>query len=132
MARIEVDFEVFKAITALRENESMSENDVIRNLLGLDHGKEDPVDESLKPLLDGWSVKNVLFPLQTQFRAQYKGQIHYGIVSKQGLVVDGESFKSPSQAATKITKNSVNGWIFWECKFPGTTQWVSISSLRRE
>ena len=35
MATIEVDFEVFKELTVRRESESMTENDVIRLLLGL-------------------------------------------------------------------------------------------------
>lgn len=35
MATIEVDFEVYKELTVRRESESMTENDVIRLLLGL-------------------------------------------------------------------------------------------------
>jgi hypothetical protein len=28
-----------------------------------------------------------------------------------------------------ITKNSVNGWKFWECKLPGKQHWQSINTL---
>jgi hypothetical protein len=38
MAMIEVDFEVFKALTARREQESVTPNDVLRGLLGLGSG----------------------------------------------------------------------------------------------
>ena len=35
MRTIEVDFDVFKALTARRANEAVTENDVLRSLLGL-------------------------------------------------------------------------------------------------
>ena len=39
-------------------------------------------------------------------------------------------FSSPSAAAIEVTKSSINGWIFWECKLPGKQNWQSINSLR--
>lgn len=51
--QIEIDFEVFKALTALRESESDSYNAVIRRLLGLNN------ENSLSDLLDRDVPKSV-------------------------------------------------------------------------
>lgn len=79
-----------------------------------------------------WKCKGVVFPEETQFRANYKGNNYYGVVQHGTLVVNGNRFNSPSAAAVSITNNSVNGWIFWECKFPGEEKWRIIKSLRIE
>lgn len=135
MAKIDVDFEVFKALTALRETEQMTENDVLRGLLGLEDKSNqlsdmEEIDKVVQQLLGSWSVKDVTFPVGTQFRAQYKGSLHFGVVEDGALVVDGVSCKSPSGAAKQITNTQVDGWKFWECKFPNEEHWKSISSLR--
>ena len=30
-----------------------------------------------------------------------------------------------------ITGNPVNGWNFWQCRFPGQSAWQDIRSLRK-
>jgi hypothetical protein len=77
-----------------------------------------------------WKCKDVVFPAGTQFRANYKGNNYYGVVQNATLVVNGKHYNSPSAAAVSITHNSVNGWIFWECKLPGEENWRIIKSLR--
>ena len=130
MATIEVDFEVFKELTIRRESESMTENDVIRLLLGLD-------DQAPKPMAGNettggkpWGCKGVAFPHGTEFRATYKGQLYTGVVAEGALVVQGKRFTSPSSAAVSITGNPVNGWRFWECLLPGEKHWKVIAELR--
>ena len=78
-----------------------------------------------------WVSKGVRFPAGTEFRADYKGETHNGKVDGGALVVSGKRFDTPSRAAMSITKNSVNGWDFWECKFPGKTSWQLITTLRK-
>ncbi|MBL8515942.1 MAG: DUF2924 domain-containing protein [Betaproteobacteria bacterium] len=146
MPNIQVDFEVFKALTALRPQESVTENDVLRSLLKLPAvgtvvsippglqgeriiGPRIPVP--MPPPPADWVTKGVNFPEGTEFRANYKGQTHLGRVHQRALVVNGERFDSPSAAAMRITGGTpVNGWLFWECRLPGEGQWRIIKSLR--
>jgi len=128
MQTIHIDFDVFKEITARRINESMTENDVIRNLLGLDvTSSPEPADDEHQP----WQYNNVTFPHGTEFRAFYKFKWHSGKVLDGSFIVENRRFLSPSSAARSITHNSVNGWRFWECKLPGDTKWALIDELRK-
>lgn len=133
---LEVDFDVYKTVFARRANESVTENDVLRELLGLPpkHSTEANLDEprdSVKSAPDDWVAKGVRFPVTTDFRAHYKGRLIVGRVQGGALAIDGTSFDSPSAAAVAITGNPVNGWRFWECRFPGKSSWQLIESLRR-
>ena len=133
MRTIDVDFDVFKAITVRRPDENVTENDVLRQLLGLPplHGVNVTTQgEDASP--GGWITKGVRFPLGTEFRAQYKGQTILGKVENGALVIGGRRFDSPSAAAVFITKNPVNGWRFWECRFPGQATWRLIGGLRKK
>ncbi len=131
MVAIDVDFEVFKELTVRRRSEAMTENEVIREILGLSkpatHAKVATAGGGGMP----WVSKGVVFPHATEFRATYKGQQHTGTVQNGALVVNGKRFSSPSAAAISITGNPVNGWMFWECLMPGTTKWKTISEFRK-
>ena len=133
MSSIQVDFEVFKELTARRSSESVTENDVLRGLLGLNGSSPKPVSqpETRKPQDLSWVSKGVTFPHGTGFRATYKGQRYTGQVDNGALVINGERFSSPSAAAVSITENPVNGWRFWECLLPGTGRWKIIASMRK-
>ena len=75
MRTIEVDFDVYKTLTSRRPTEDVSENDVLRELLGLSpkrHQVDSPVTASSDA--NDWIVKGVCFPASTEFRANYKGQ----------------------------------------------------------
>lgn len=130
MQTIEIDFEVFKALTMGRKTESMTCNDVIRNLLGLN--PTEPQKSIPTACANDWICKGVRFPVGTEFRAHYKGITHQGKVESGGLIVKGAMATSPSDAARLITNNNVNGWNFWECRFPGDTRWRLIRYLRNE
>ncbi len=127
MHSIGIDFDVFKALTAMRSSESVTYNDVIRGLLKL------PTTAVKRPTNanDGdWTCKGVTFPAGTRFRAEYKGRTYYGSVERGTLVVEGKQHNNPSNAAMTITRNNVNGWDFWYCQFPNETEWRRISTLR--
>lgn len=144
MHTIEIDFEVFKKLTVLRETETVSYNDVIRRLLNMPVSTPKIEDRQMpardqnpsdvrRPELErsgAWVVKNVVFPSGTEFRATHKGRVILGRVEVGALAVNGKRYDSPSSAASDITKTSVNGWIFWECKKPGSTSWQTIKALR--
>ncbi|MDR4514574.1 DUF2924 domain-containing protein [Nitrosomonas sp.] len=131
MHTIEVDFDVYKQLTIRRATEEVTCNDVIRELLGLGQTEADPKKIQTEPSPSDWAVKGIRFPAGTEFRANYKGQIRTGRVEGGALTVNGKRYDSPSAAAVAITGSSVNGWRFWECRFPGKSTWQLIVSLRR-
>jgi hypothetical protein len=129
MAVIEVDFEVYKELTARRATETVSYNDVIRSLLGL--AVASPAKGKLARQ-NGIAFKGVVFPEGTMFRATHKGQTHTAQI-KDGAWrdSDGKMRNSPSEAAVKITGKHWNGWRFWYCLRPGDAQWTLIDKLRQ-
>lgn len=133
MYAIDVDFEVYKQLTARRSTEDVTYNDVIRELLGL--AQSVPISSPAKAngqALGDWIAKGVRFPVGTDFRANYKGQVHTARVESGVLALSsGKRFDSPSAAAVSITGSAVNGWRFWECRLPGKPSWQLIDSLRR-
>ena len=130
MNSIEIDFDVFKKLTALRTSENVSYNDVLRELLDLKSARKAMPTQEVSSNSGSWTTKGVTFPAGTEFRATYKGQTIYGRVESGALAVNGKRFDSPSAAAVAVTGNPVNGWIFWECKVPGRSSWQIIKSHR--
>lgn len=150
---IEIDFEVFKALTALRESESDSYNAVIRRLLTLNTPSAEFVaatDKRLKALGEairdskprsptsdeiqqyGVWYGDVFLPEGTRFRATYKGQTHFGRIAN-GQWVDSEGVirSSPSDAAGAISNTNVNGWRFWHVLLPGDAAWRKLEELKK-
>ena len=129
MASIEVDFDVFKELTVRRKTEATTYNDVIRELLKLP-----PINsanaKAPSARTQGWVSKGIMFPNGTEFRATYKGKTYTATVKDNQLLMNGKAMTSPSEAATAITNNSVNGWTFWECQLPHEVVWRRIDSLR--
>ena len=130
MQTIEIDFDVFKEITVRRKHAEITPNDVLREVFGLGPTQEPLAQkaQSGKP----WVAKGVVFPHGTEFRSFYKGQMYNARVDDGFLVLNEKNFSSPSPAAMSITKNSVNGWKFWECKLPGKQNWQIINSLKKK
>ena len=130
MFTLEIDFEVFKEITARRTSEDVTENDVLRDLFGLELKTQKRTHPMFKE--KSWVAKGIEFPSGTKFRANYKGMLYEAIVENGNLLLNGKNYQSPSSAAVSITKNPVNGWTFWECQFPGRNNWQLIKSLRNK
>jgi hypothetical protein len=125
MTQIDVDFEVFKELTARRASESVTYNDVLRGLLGLNSASAPPPNAN-----GAWVYKRVQFPNGTQLRATYKGKTYTAEIKGGSLILNGQRQTSPSAAASCITRNSVNGWDFWEVKRPGDPSWRIMRELR--
>jgi len=130
MPTIEVDFDVFKALTARRPSEEVSENDVLRQILGLPARKASQAQPAA-PAPGDWVAKGVRFPAATEFRATYKGQTYLARVEGGGLMLNGKRFDTPSAAAMSIADSPVNGWTFWEARLPGQAGWKMIKTLRQ-
>lgn len=130
MPTIQVDFDVFKALTARRATEDVSENDVLRELLRLPVQAVRPARSDL-PAPGDWITKGVRVPAGTELRATYKGQTYLARVDAAALELNGKKFDSPSAAAMSITRHPVNGWTFWKCRLPGQAKWTDLNDLRR-
>jgi hypothetical protein len=127
--QIEIDFEVFQALTALRKSEADSYNHVIRRLLKLPSGGLTLGDVD-KVMFGAW-FGNVHFPEGTKFRATYKGQTFLAQI-KNGQWVGGDGIvrSSPSNAASAISGTNVNGWRFWYAQRPGDPAWQRLDELK--
>lgn len=130
MHTIEVDFDVFKALTALRASEQVTYNDVVRQLLKLEPKPSPSLTEVSERWPDDWVVKGVRFADGTQFRARHGGRLHHARVEKAALVLNGKRYDSPSAAAVAITGYAVNGWNFWEF-LSRTGEWKLMASVRK-
>lgn len=123
MESIMVDFEVWREVTSRRQSKQMTENDVLRSLLGLE--KVSPVDEG-----PGWTWKGVNLPNKSRLKAEYKGREYAAEIVGNEWVQDGKTVSSPSLAANYVTGGSVNGWDFWSVLLPDRTEWLQLSVIR--
>jgi hypothetical protein len=131
LKNIEVDLDVYKALTLLLETEETTYNDVLRALLKLPGMVELPA-EAANSAMSGWMSKNVMFPNGTIFRATFKGNDYQAEIENDSLIYDGNAYNSLSEAAIAVTKSQRNGWTFWECKLPHQTRWKECVSLRKK
>ncbi|WP_374411081.1 hypothetical protein [Novosphingobium colocasiae] len=149
--QIEIDFDVFKALTAQRENEDDTYNAVIRRLLKLpapnalvglglkvgqtplssSDGNSKNAKNTLASFSGGAWFDNIHFPEGTQFSAIYKGETYTAQI-KDGCWVNesGIVSTSPSAAAGAISNTNVNGWRFWYFKRPGDREWMRMDTLK--
>jgi len=136
---IEIDFDVHKRIETARESFSESPNDVLRRLL--------EIGGSSKPLMSSpprnagrpWSGKGVLLPPGTQVRMEYNGRTYSGEILDGQWHVEGGVYGSPSAAAVGVAKKksgepvtSLDGWLYWSARLPGTANWVPMISMRKK
>ncbi|HEV2816294.1 MAG TPA: DUF2924 domain-containing protein [Allosphingosinicella sp.] len=135
--QVEIDFEVYKGLTALRRHEDHSYNDVIRELLKLPvpslkaqghdgsslHATEQPAKRSFES-------RDLSLPHGTQLKATYKGRVYTARID-DGRWVDSEGREhgSPSAAARFITGSNVNGLRFWQARRMGDHDWWKLDVL---
>ena len=145
---VEIDFEVFKALTAQLEHESDTYNEAIRRILGLPAseaallpgevdvpGLPDPLpgQGALAAFLGAGGVwlSSIYFPNGTIFRATYKGKTYRArIQNSQWIDESGIPRSSPSDAARAISQTNVNGWRFWFVRRPHDEDWQRMDALK--
>ncbi len=147
MQQIEIDFQVFKELTARRRSESHTYNEVIRELLEIDEAStvHEPapllknmaligsvIASASKGPTSGVFFRHLFLPNGTLLRATHKGSA-FGATIMDGKWVndDGSHSASPSAAAKSITGNNVNGWRFWQAKRPSDTEWRNLDMYPR-
>ena len=125
MVALDVDFEVFKALTNRRIAESVSYNDVLRDILGL---PEEFLETSAQT--KGWSWKGVFLPDGTELKTQHKGTAYTAKIENGKWIQEEKLYNSPSAAAFSITGHGINGWWFWFVKRPDDPAWMPLGKLR--
>jgi hypothetical protein len=143
---IEIDIEVHKRIESERASFAETPNDILRRLLKL-NGDAVPKpmpqtasgpmpQESNTNQVRSWSDDGVVLPHGTLVRMTYNGRTHEGRISNGSWHVEGQHFHSASAAACGVAQTrsgrnpSLNGWIYWEVKRPGDSDWVKLNDLR--
>lgn len=142
--QVEIDFEVFKALTAKLEHEGDTYNEAIRRLLGLPAsdasllpgefdlpGLPTAQGNALLGQVGGVWYSNLFFPNGTAFRATYKGKTYRArIIDSQWVDEFGNLRTSPSDAASAISQTNVNGWRFWFVRRPHDEDWQRMDALK--
>jgi hypothetical protein len=142
--QVEVDFDVFKALTALRLHEGHTYNDVLRDLLHLGQVKSYKIQPSsiatAEPAIgtptltssNGLWLRGLFLPDGTLLRGSYKGKLHQAQIENGGWHDErGQQHTSPSAAAYAISNTNINGWRFWEAKRPSDTDWRKLETLQK-
>jgi len=136
--QIEIDFEVFKALTMLRQTENHTYNEVLRDLLGLQKTVGRQLSDQLRGVTaafgpkpnTGFLSRGLYLPDGTLIRATYKGRSYEARIEKgKWISSDNREFASPSGAAHAITGTQVNGLRFWEARRPSDTEWRKLDAL---
>jgi negative regulator of replication initiation len=142
MKTIEIDFDVHRLIELERRGFDEPENAALRRLLKLPASHADTGLAHATPRKDAvsgggaWLWKGVTLPQGTEVRMDYAGQIVRGTIENGRWLINGEAFKSPSDAAgsSVVTKDgthpNLNGWMYWEVKRPGDPNWRRLQSLK--
>jgi len=119
-----------------------SANEALRRFLGC--GARIPAGAAPVSKIDtpiggiSWQGKGVVLPAGTKFQMKYNDLKHSGEIIGGKWKVKGESYNSPSQAASSVArtgngeKTQLNGWIYWRVKRPGDTRWISLDNLRSD
>ncbi len=144
MEKIEVSFEVFQKLTALRDN-TTSFNDVISRILqenevatsqthpihGTDSSQAPNANLPQPPESDaqGLRCKRVFLANGTKLRGFFEGRWHTAKIQGGLFHVGGETARSPSAAAWFVRRRVTNGWVFWEIEIDGRG-WIKIDELR--
>lgn len=131
--QIDIDFEVFKALTARRKHEGHSYNEVLRDLLSLPALESEGME--IVPATPAgqrrsFESRDLSLPHGTQLRATYKGAAYSARIDDgRWIDQDGVEHRSPSAAARYITGNNVNGLRFWQGKRPNDQAWLNLDVL---
>lgn len=141
--QIEIDLDVYKALTLHLLSESESYNDVLRRLLSIPENSlvTGSLEERIIPAKlnilakapePGVWMGKVFLPDGTQLRATYKGQTFRAIIRGETWIDEkGVPRKSPSDAAGAISGTNVNGWHFWYAKRPTDSDWHRLDEFRK-
>ena len=140
LRQIEIDFDIHKLIEAERRSFDEAPYVALRRLLKLSDVipvalAKGPAAPSAKR---SWSDRGVTLPHGTELHMDYNGRNYDGTIEDGAWLVGNKRFSSPSAAASEvcITRNGgktlLNGWIYWRARLPNSSEWLSLSSMRKD
>lgn len=142
LSTIEIDFEIHQAIEAERRGFDEPPYLALRRLLKLPDPERSASKREDRPVpTDGrpWREGLVEIPHGSEARMTYQRgrQIFLGQFLDGQLVVSGRVFDSLSEAASELaktrngTKPNLNGWEYWEVRYPGERGWRRLKDIRK-
>ncbi|OJY67477.1 MAG: hypothetical protein BGP16_02825 [Sphingobium sp. 66-54] len=142
LSTIEIDFEIHQAIEAERRGFGEPPYLALRRLLKLpDPERSASKSEDRPASTDGrpWREGPVEIPHGSEARMTYQRgrQIFLGQFLDGQLVASGRAFDSLSEAASELaktrngTKPNLNGWEYWEVRYPGERGWRRLKDIRK-
>jgi hypothetical protein len=132
MTSVEIDLDIYKLIQGYRQSFEETDNDILRRLLNLPD-IEAKAKEPENQQEEGINLRHRVFlPKGTLLRSRYKGKEYEGEVKYNKIWVLGKGYNGPSPAAGAITSTSVNGWRFWEVKWPFEDKWILLDHLKKK
>ena len=150
LRQIEIDFDIHQMIELERKGFDEPPYVALRRLLKLSGGdssqalsQKNEAAGSMTKIEDNglpFYADGVLIPHGSLARMKYaRGtQIYEGQFLNGKLVVNGVSYPalSPAASALGITKSgsttNLDGWLYWEAKFPGESSWKKLFDLREK
>ena len=142
LQKIDIDWDIHRLIENERRGFDEMPHLALRRLLGLPERKAEEVTSADNLVGNGvpWTEDGVTVPHGSLARMKYDygRQVYEGTFSDGVLKVEDRSFASLSEAAKSLARTKaggrteLNGWKYWEVKFPGSQNWVSLWDLREE
>ena len=140
LQRIDIDFDIHRKIENERRGFDEPPYMALRRLLGLpEKAVETPGDDSFRegvPFVeDGVSI---LHGSDARMRYLRGTQLYEGKFLDGMLVVGDKKYPTLSAAASDLArtkegkKTSLNGWLYWEMRAPGTARWRMLKDLREQ
>jgi hypothetical protein len=131
---IEIDFDIHKLIEAEKKSFAESDNMALRRLLRLPVDTRAPTP-SPSPGRE-WFGEGLRLPHGTELRMTYNRRLHTGFIEDGQWKVEGGTYSSPSAAAGGVARTkkgehtNLDGWKYWEVKFPGQVKWFAMAAMR--
>ncbi len=138
LQKIDIDWDIHKLIEAERKGFDEPQYVALRRLLNMPP-PELRTEESPRPGSGiPWVEDGVKVPHGSVARMQYqRGKQRYeGKFFDGNLVIGDKAFGTLSAAANALAvtkgggKTQLNGWNYWEAKFPGEAHWRSLKEMR--
>ncbi|NKL03313.1 hypothetical protein GFM02_35095 [Rhizobium leguminosarum bv. viciae] len=138
LQKIDIDWDIHRMIESERRGFDEPPYVALRRLLKLPVLEATAIAAGAKEL--SWHEDGVSVPHGSLARMSYQRgrQVFEGKFLDGRLVVNNKSFDSLSAAANALAetkdgkKTQLNGWNYWEARFPGEQVWRSLKQMREE
>lgn len=127
---IDIDLDVYKAIIHNSNYINEPANDVLKRLLELKGIAAITHKDAIKSQTGGLMTKGVFLKSGLRFRRHHKGNLFEAVVRDGYIEFNNKRYTSPSGAAVRAAKGSVNGWRFWNFFDENDGTWKLLETLR--